>query len=148
MKPTLHHFALLALVAFLSACAENPADDIAKATVENPNASSSAPAEPTGEARKFVFVEPSAIGFTGSKVTGSHSGGFKKFTGHATVAGDQLAAGDHLVIIDMESTWADHPKLEMHLKSADFFDIETYSEATFKLNSAEKGEGTNYSFSG
>jgi polyisoprenoid-binding protein YceI len=148
MKSKLHHLTLLALAVTLSSCAKNPADDVAKATVEDPNASSSSPAKPSAEARKFVFIEPSTIGFTGSKVTGSHSGGFKKFTGHVTVAGDELAAGDHLVVIDMESTWADHPKLEMHLKSADFFDIETYPETTFNLNSAKKGEGSNYTFSG
>ena len=34
---------------------------------------------PVVEGRKFRFSDESTIGFTGSKVTGSHDGGFQSF---------------------------------------------------------------------
>ncbi len=148
MTPKLPLLAPILIALGLSACSRNPADDVAKATVEEPDANSSSPGEPSAEARQYTFIEPSSIGFTGSKITGSHSGGFRKFSGHVTVAGDHLADGEHRVVIDMTSTWADHPKLEIHLKSADFFDIETYPEAVFNLDGAEKTGDDNYTFSG
>ena len=74
---------ILAFALFLAAC-ENPADNKPKATVNNTNAvtnTAPAPARQTkGEAVAFNN-ENSKVGFTGSKVTGKHEGGFNKFTG-------------------------------------------------------------------
>ena len=62
---------------FLASC-ENPADDTASATVGE--AVKVAPATPAAGV-EYVFAPDSQILFTGSKVTGSHDGGFKAFTG-------------------------------------------------------------------
>ncbi len=133
----------------IAGCAENPAEGVAEATVEEASSETATPTAPAGAgAKKYTFAEASTVSFTGSKVTGSHDGGFKKFDGYFTVAGDQLSGTDHKVVIDMTSTWADHPKLEGHLKGADFFDVETYPTSTFALTSIEKGEGDNHTIKG
>ncbi len=153
MKRTLpiYLFALtLASCALLSSCAKNPADDVAAAEVTEPAAGETAATQAPSpvEGKKYRFTEDSTVGFVGSKVTGSHEGGFRKFDGYFTVAGDRLVGNDHKVVIDMGSTWADHPKLEGHLKAPDFFDVEKFPESAFDLNSIKKGEGDNYTLSG
>ena len=116
---------------------ENPADNSTKANVSDAvevKASAS-----TGQ--KWVFSDDSTITFVGSKVTGSHGGGFNEFSGHFVVEGDTLAASGHKVVIDMNSTFSDKEKLTEHLKAADFFNVETYPESTFEVSSIENKIG-------
>jgi len=122
--------------AMLISC-KNPADETTDATITD------AQTELVGTGTKYVFLDTSTIGFTGSKVTGSHSGGFKEFSGHFFMAegDDTPTAGEFM--IQMESTWSDNEKLTGHLKAADFFDVEKFSTSTFKLTKAIKtGEGS------
>ena len=49
--------------------------------------------EDSQEALTYVASSDSTIGFVGSKVTGSHAGGFKTFTASVRVAGGELVAG-------------------------------------------------------
>ena len=127
--------------AMLTSC-KNPADKTTDATITD------AQTELVGTGTKYVFLDTSTIGFTGSKVTGSHDGGFKEFSGHFFMAegGDTPTAGEFT--IQMESTWSDNEKLTGHLKAADFFDVEKFATSTFKLTKATKtGEGA-YDVSG
>ena len=139
----------LAGVALLvTGCAKNPADDVAKADT---SAVKSVPDEPPGApadaaVTKYTMTTDSTIGFVGSKVTGSHEGGFKTFAGQVSVADGALAGIE--VAIDMASTWSDNERLTGHLKSADFFDVAKFSESTFVLTSAAKGEGNQYRLAG
>lgn len=148
MKTVFFSTCAAAALAFAVGCAENPADNVPSAdvsSVEGDGAGGMAPAESgagadaeaTPDIVSYVFTEDSKIGFVGSKVTGSHEGGFKTFTGGFAVAGDELASGTHQIVIDMDSTWSDSEKLTGHLKNADFFDVETYPESTFVLTSVE-----------
>ncbi|MFT5126442.1 MAG: polyisoprenoid-binding protein YceI [Rhodothermales bacterium] len=127
----------LALVFMLVGCS-NPADDVttAKTTaaVETDAAASDV------AATIFVTNEASTVGFTGSKVTGSHDGGFKTFTCELAVADGKLIAAGSVVEIDMASTWSDAEKLTKHLKSADFFDTEKFPTAGFTFTSVGVGE--------
>ena len=124
---------LLAGIA-LAGCG-NPADKVAKATVSS-NTNSSAPATPAGppgEARSFVFgPESSSIDFIGSKVTRSHNGGFKQFSGEFKTDGNKLANTGNKVEIDMTSIWTDTDRLTGHLKTPDFFDVAQFPKATFE----------------
>ncbi len=146
MKLLLPTLAASAAFAFVS-CAENPADNVPKADVTEPaeeakpaeEPTSSTPAETSGGVA-YVFTPASTIGFVGSKVTGSHEGGFKKFNGNFSVAGDKPGAGPHTIVIDMNSVWSDNEKLTGHLKSADFFEVETYPKSTFTVTGVEPGE--------
>ncbi|BDS06522.1 hypothetical protein NT6N_15620 [Oceaniferula spumae] len=129
MKTTL--FILTSVAAMSLVSCDNPAE---KSTEAN---TSEAKAVPTGEAsgQKWEFTDQSTITFVGSKVTGSHDGGFKKFSGHFHVDGETLAASGHKVVIDMSSLYSDSEKLTGHLKSPDFFDVANNPEATFVATS-------------
>ena len=126
--------ATLTTLALLSC--DNPADKTTDAEVSDPvpKDTSKTPAD----AVKYVFTKNSTIGFTGSKVTGAHSGGFKEFTGHFTIEDGKPVGNDHKVVIDMNSTWSDADKLTGHLKSEDFFNVEKYTTTTFDVTSIGK----------
>ncbi|MDF1814719.1 MAG: YceI family protein [Verrucomicrobiales bacterium] len=143
---------VLCLGLLLSGCAENPADNVEKANVENVTETSEALApastEPA-EKKIFVLANSSKINWTGSKVTGSHTGGFANFVGKFEVADSQLVpGGKHFVTVDMASVHSDNEKLTAHLKTEDFFDVEKYPIARFQLREAKLIEGNNYEISG
>jgi polyisoprenoid-binding protein YceI len=134
---------LAAPAAFVSC--ENPADKTTDAKVSDAVEKS---AMPSASGTKYVFTPTSEVNFIGSKVTGSHHGGFKTFTGHFTVKDGAPVGNDHKIVIDMTSTFADDPKLTGHLKSPDFFDIEKYSQATFDVTELKKDSDTAYTIAG
>jgi len=116
------------LAAVVSGCA-NPADDVQKATVGVPEPTSAVSAA-TGNALLLSPVT-SKIDFVGSKVTGSHNGGFKAFTGMVDLTEDGKGVRAMAADIDMASTWSDNEKLTGHLKAPDFFDVAKFPKATF-----------------
>lgn len=143
MKPTSIIIAL-AVPALFTAC-ENPADKTDSAAVKEAVQNT---ATVTGGGTKYAFTPESVVNFVGSKVTGSHSGGFKTVTGHFTVKDGALVGTDHNVVIDMSSIWSDAEKLTGHLKSADFFDVEKFPQSTFVATSLSKKSDTAYEVSG
>lgn len=143
MKPTSIIIAL-AVPALFTAC-ENPADKTDSAAVKEAVENTSTV---TGGGTRYEFTSGSVVNFVGSKVTGSHSGGFKTVTGHFTVKDGALVGNDHKVVIDMGSIWSDAEKLTGHLKSADFFDVEKFPESTFAATSLTKKSDTAYEVSG
>ena len=85
----------------------------------------------------------------GSKVTGSPDGGFNSFEGVLYIGDGSLIAAGSSVEIDMASTWTDNDRLTGHLKSADFFDVESHPTATFEFTSVEpSGEEFGVTISG
>ncbi len=123
-----------------------PAPSVAEPeTTAAPESSSPVPqaaqAEASAEPVTYAFTDESKIEFVGSKVTGSHEGGFEKFSGTFQVAGDQPGQGPHKIEIDTTSVWTDTEKLTGHLKSPDFFDVEKFPVSIFTLNSVETAEG-------
>ena len=86
------------------------------------------------------------IGFVGSKVTGSHTGDFKKWSGSVTLAGGKAEGGKLEFTVQTASVVADEgsrndwtPKLEEHLKGADFFDTAKFPTATFASTEIKAG---------
>lgn len=130
----------------LAGCSENPADKSTAAQVSEPT--KTAAGKPDVAAREFEFTPESSIGFVGSKVTGKHEGGFKKFTGGFKVAGDTISGSGHKVVIDMTSTWSDSDRLTGHLKNADFFDVEKFPESVFEVTAVEKSADGKSKFTG
>lgn len=117
---------LLMVLVGLGGCS-NPADDAAPATVAEPELVSPDQAEGV----IYVIGEGSTVGFTGSKITGSHDGGFNSFSGEIVLVDGDPAVSRVEIAIDTTSLWTDTEKLTAHLKSPDFFDVETYPTAKF-----------------
>lgn len=125
---------ILASILMVAACA-NPADDKPAAVVAEPGTETAA--EPTTEAMTVYSFsnEGSTVGFVGSKVTGSHNGGFNAFSGEFHVAGGTVEGSSVKVNIDTTSLWSDDDRLTGHLKSPDFFNVEELPTSTFTSTS-------------
>ena len=163
MKGTQYNALIIAALATTlatSGCAEDPSKAAPQATVgevkaAEPKAAEAAkpqaaaatkPSAPkaTAAAAKTVALS-GTIGFTGSKVTGSHDGVFKTWTG-SLVMGNSLEATSLSFSVDTASVFSDpdnrspwSEKLDGHLKSADFFDAGAHPQATFKSTAIKEG---------
>lgn len=120
---------VLGLIVLVVGCAD-PAADKPQAEVGEAAAVPEAPAD-LGSTTYGIDPEESSIGFVGSKVTGSHDGGFNEFAGTIELVGDDPTRSTIELVIDTSSLWADNERLTGHLKSPDFFEVETYPEARF-----------------
>jgi polyisoprenoid-binding protein YceI len=140
-----HYFTSLAAAAagLLAACSD-PADNVHKTSASSPQKAGSGSSASGTE--YVIRGTASTIGFVGSKVTGSHTGGFKNFAGKISADGGKIV-GTPEIKINMQSTWADNPKLTGHLKSRDFFDVENFPVTTFTVTSVESS-GTDQKFTG
>ena len=150
MKTVKHLVQILAVV-FLFGCS-NPADKVPEAKVTaatNAPADVSKTAETPANAPHSYVVSPenSSIGFIGSKVTGSHNGGFKKFVGELRIANGKLADTGNKVVIDTTSLWSDSDRLTGHLKSKDFFNVAEIPTATFETTAITQN-ATNFTVAG
>lgn len=138
MKQTSLLVAMIALSACDSGFENKPA-----ATVQSQAAPVVAerPVEKDAAARTVkVIADRSQIGFVGAKITGTHPGKFKSFTGEATVVGNKPTQLNFTV--QMDSLESDSEKLTGHLKNADFFDVEKFPTSTFQSTSiVEKAAG-------
>lgn len=139
--------AAAATLMFATACAKNPAEGKSEAVVSEP---AEAPAEsaPVSDGTVYTLTDASEITWVGSKVTGSHDGGFENFEGTVTVNGDDATTANIDVTIDTTSLWSDNENLTGHLKSEDFFEVETYPTATFTSNSVAAKEEGGYTVTG
>ncbi|MBX3745190.1 MAG: YceI family protein [Verrucomicrobiae bacterium] len=120
------------LLALLWAGCSDPSENVHRSTASAPTDVSQTAA--TAASVDYVVRSGSTISFVGSKVTGSHDGGFNKFEGTVPVA-DGKITGTPVIRIDMDSTWSDNNRLTGHLKNADFFDVPTYPFSTFTVTS-------------
>ncbi|MEM8606649.1 MAG: YceI family protein [Myxococcota bacterium] len=136
------------IVSFLVVCSlvgcENPGAKVESATVEEPSEpAAAATPEATDKAavgpQLPITPENSKIEFVGAKVTKSHEGGFTKFAGTVDVR-EPIEASIIQIEIETASLYSDAPKLTKHLKSADFFDVETYPSASFTSKQITKTE--------
>jgi|SRR3954464_15515555 polyisoprenoid-binding protein YceI len=143
-----NRYTVLLLAAVLTGCG-NPADKVAKATVSsNANGGTATTTTSAADTRSYVFgPENSSISFIGSKVTGKHDGGFKKFSGELKAQGDKLAGAGNKVEIDTTSIWTDTDRLTGHLKTKDFFDVAQFPTSTFETVSITEN-GTNSTVTG
>lgn len=136
MKSFSRYLFLLSLTAcsLVVAGCSNPADKTESATVSEAVKSVKAVAV----SKTYSIHSDSKIGFTGSKVTGSHDGGFKEFDGMIAVADGKIVAPS-LITIQMDSIWSDSDRLTGHLKNSDFFDVENIPTSVFAVTSYEDG---------
>ena len=104
----------------------------------------------------YVDVDNSSVSWEGAKLAGTHTGEIPVSAGKLMVAGGNLVGGEFQMDIN-GLTNTDMPaeeggdKLVGHLKSADFFDVEKYPFATFKLLQVQPvtgEEGVTHNLSG
>lgn len=153
----LAHLAVPAALVFSLAGCEDPAKDKPKATV-----SSAAPvttgaathantaAAPAGAAEMLTLDATSSVGFTGSKVTGTHTGKFEKVSGSINLAGGKAEGGKVTITADVDSVKTDQEKLDGHLKSPDFFDSAKFPKAMFTSSEIKAGgeKGASHTITG
>jgi polyisoprenoid-binding protein YceI len=88
----------------------------------------------------------SKIEFVGSKANGSHTGGFKDFSGTVSAPSSDLSGATIKVEIATPSLYSDNEQLTRHLKTPDFFDVASHPKATFVSTAiaASKKPGTTH----
>lgn len=147
-RKTFYTFATCLLAGFAMAGCADPAENTPDAEVAE---STTPPATeedmPKAEGTVYTFTPASTVGFVGSKVTGSHDGGFEQFSGTVTLPGEDLTQAVIEANIDTTSVFSDNDDLTKHLMSADFFEVETYPESTFKSTAIVK-DGDAYKVTG
>ena len=119
---------------FVVACSD-PAADQPRATTGAPTQASPQNVEGT---KYPITTQNSKIEFIGSKVTGSHNGSFQKFSGDIDYAGAPERSRVS-VTIDVDSITTDDANLTKHLKTADFFDVAKFPQATFVSTEIKPG---------
>ena len=120
---------LLTIAAFTYSCAD-PAADKPKASTGNATTVSESP-KPAGTETLVISPQNSKVEFVASKVTKSHPGSFKQFTGKIELAPKTIPDSRVSIEIDAASVEADDPQLTAHLKTPDFFDVAKFPKATF-----------------
>jgi polyisoprenoid-binding protein YceI len=128
---------MLAFAVSIAACA-NPADDKPHATVSEATQTPAA-AKPAGAETLAITPENAKVEFVGSKVTGSHNGSFKQFTGTVELAKEGVEKSQVTIDIDTTSIVTDTDRLTAHLKTPDFFDVAKYPKANFTSTKIEPG---------
>jgi polyisoprenoid-binding protein YceI len=108
----------------------------------------------TNSAQQLTLdTSKSSIKWTGKKVVGEHYGKINFISGSLTQNGDAYSGGEF--IVDMKSLTVDDIKNEGtnaqlvgHLKSDDFFGVETYPQSKLVITRGVKSSGNEYDFTG
>lgn len=123
------------LLLALAGC-DDPTEGAAAAVVGGPSTAEPTEEAPTeaADARPALAIDTarSTLGFVGSKVTGSHPGSFGEWSGSVRLDPESVEASSVSITIQMASVSADVERLTNHLKTDDFFDIESHPTATFE----------------
>ena len=135
-------FVWVPLLSILFACTNAPESDEAKTTeAKDVNANK------TG-VKWNVNVSESKIEWIGTKVSGYHTGIVPIKNGEIYVNNEEVTGGKfvmdlaNLVVSGPKSVSdANSKKLQGHLRSADFFDVEKHPEGTFELTNVQLYKG-------
>ncbi len=92
-----------------------------------------------------VDTQESAITWKGKKVSGEHYGKLLFANGTFQVVDNAITGGNvatDMTSITVEDLTGDYKgKLEGHLRSADFFDVENHNQAVLKINEVKANKG-------
>jgi polyisoprenoid-binding protein YceI len=84
-----------------------------------------------------VNVDESTIEWQGFKPTGSHKGTINIESGTFTTNDGKIQSGSFVIDMSSIKESEDNARLEGHLKSADFFDVENFPIAGFEITGLE-----------
>jgi len=85
--------------------------------------------------------DESVIEWTGHKPTGKHNGTIKIESGVFTVNDGKLESGSFIIDMNSIKENKNNTRLEGHLKSADFFEVEKFPNAAFEVTGYEMVDG-------
>lgn len=97
-------------------------------------------AAPTAAAKSYSSTA-GTINWTGAKLAYDHKGTLSIESGVFSAEGNKIKSGDFVISMasltntDLAGDAEKKAKLEGHLKSGDFFDVETFPKATFSITS-------------
>ena len=140
---------LICLALLIYGCA-NPTANKPKASVGNA-APESNTAKPAGGETLTITPDNSKVEFVAAKVTRSHNGSFKQFSGTIDLLNSDPVQSVVSISIDTSSVATDEDDLTKHLKTPDFFDVAKYPKATFvstKIEPAALANGATHSVTG
>jgi polyisoprenoid-binding protein YceI len=139
----------LMMAAALTYGCSDPSANKSKATVTNAQAESNN-TKPASTEKLAISPDNSKIEFLASKVTRSHQGSFKQFSGSIDLTPNDITASQVKIDIETSSVVTDEDDLTKHLQSADFFDVAKFPKATFsstKIASTNQA-GSTYEITG
>src|SRR5215471_1149231 len=126
MRLTIIATGLFSVLLLIAACSD-PAANKPKASV-----GTAAPENGKQGGEKLTITpENSKVEFVASKVTRSHNGSFKQFSGTIDLLNSDPAQSVVSISIDAGSITTDEPDLTKHLQTPDFFDVAKFPKATF-----------------
>jgi polyisoprenoid-binding protein YceI len=148
MRKYLTGIVLLTFAILATSCAD-PSTNKNKATVGTAQQESNSP-KPAGTEALVISPENSKVEFVASKVTRSHNGSFKQFSGQIELAPNNIPESRVSIDIDTSSVVTDEADLTAHLKTPDFFDVAKFPKGTFVSTKIEPGTaaGDNYTITG
>ena len=131
-------FAAFSMVLLLASCADAPEGQ----KVEANEAVATETAEMASDAMTYVIdTETSQINWVGSKPGGEHMGTVQLASGGLMVKDENLTSGNFVLdmnsITDTDLEGEKKAKLEGHLKTGDFFEVEKFPTATFEITSVK-----------
>lgn len=133
---------------FLASCGGGPSGE--KVTSGE---AASVSADASTEGNFTLDAEKSVIEWEGAKIAYAHNGLISLSDGALSVADGRIVGGNFtidmnsIVCLDLEDP-EKNANLVGHLKSADFFEVETYPVAKFEITSTEHLEGDMHSVTG
>jgi polyisoprenoid-binding protein YceI len=127
------------LCALLSYACADPAANKPKASVGEATSERTAPKQ--GGETLTISPDNSKIDFVAAKITRSHNGSFKQFTGTIDLLNSDPLQSLVSVSIDTPSVVTDEPDLTKHLQTPDFFDVAKFPKANFISTKIENGTG-------
>lgn len=89
----------------------------------------------------MVNTDESIIEWTGYKPTGKHNGTINLESGVFSINDSKLESGTFIITMNSLKDADGSERLEGHLKSADFFEVETYPSAAFDVTGYEMVDG-------
>ena len=136
------------LCALLSYACADPAANKPKASVGEATSEKTAPKQ--GGETLTITPENSKIDFVAAKVTRSHDGSFKQFTGTVDLLNSDPLQSIVSVWIETASVVTDEPDLTKHLQTPDFFDVAKFPKANFVSTKIEPSaaSGTTHTITG